>query len=295
MADMTLDKPARPLLTYGTYPVLAAMTAAALWAALHWNLNRNAVIGLLTLTTIAVVFTVERVNPLLDRWSMTRASLVERDLPFIGLALVAEQLATMGVSLVAASFARVPGFGPIGRLPVAAQGALALLALDLLWYAYHRAAHTFSRLWRAHGVHHAPSQLYVLMHQVFHPFDVLVSRFAISAVVFVPTGVGKDGAFLAIAVLGLQQTVSHVNSDLRTGWLNYALIGTETHRYHHAAGERGNYASAVAVWDLLFGTFVYEPRRIPDLLGLEDPAAFPDPRRFRASLAWPLRRASARV
>jgi sterol desaturase/sphingolipid hydroxylase (fatty acid hydroxylase superfamily) len=290
---MTLDKPAKPLLTYGTYPMLALITGVALWAALRLNLDRNTVIGVLTLVTIAIVFAVERLNPLQDRWSMTRNSLLERDLPFIGLAVVVEQACTVGVALVAAAVTLRTGFGPLARIPLVAQAAVALLALDLLWYAYHRAAHTFSRLWRVHGLHHSPSQLYVLMHQVFNPVDLLVSRFVISLIVFKFAGIRPDAAFIAIAVLGLQQTVSHVNSDLRTGWLNYLLIGTETHRFHHAAGERGNYGSVVPVWDMLFGTFVYQPRRIPDQLGLDDPASYPDPRRFHLALAYPFQRTAA--
>lgn len=290
---MNLDKPAKPLVTYGTYPMLALITGVTLWATLRHNLDRNTVIGVLTVVTIAIVFTVERLNPLLDRWSMTRQSLIERDLPFIGLAVVVEQICTVGVALVAAAVMSRTGFGPLGRIPLIAQAAFALLASDLLWYAYHRAAHTFSRLWRVHGLHHAPSQLYVLMHQVFNPIDLLVSRFVISLIVFKFTGIRSDAAFIAIAVLGLQQTVSHVNSDLRTGWLNYLLIGTETHRYHHAAGETGNYGSVVPIWDMLFGTFIYQPRRIPDRLGLDDPASYPDPRRFRAALTYPFRRAAA--
>jgi sterol desaturase/sphingolipid hydroxylase (fatty acid hydroxylase superfamily) len=290
---MTLDKPAKPLLTYGTYPALALITGVTPWATLRLNLDRNTVIGVLTLVTIAVVFTVERLNPLLDRWSMTRQSLIERDLPFIGLAIVVEQVCTMGVALVAAAVMPRTGFGPLGGIPLVVQAAFALLALDLLWYAYHRAAHTFARLWRIHGLHHSPSQLYVLMHQVFNPIDVLVSRFVISMIVFKFTGIRSDAAFIAIAVLGLQQTVSHVNSDLRTGWLNYLLIGTETHRYHHAAAERGNYGSVVPIWDMLFGTFIYQPRRIPDQLGLDDPASYPDPRRFHLALAYPFGRSEA--
>ena len=81
---MELNRPTRPLLTYGTYPALAFVTAAMLWAAVRWNLNRDAVIGLLTAVTIVTVFAVERMNPLQDRWSMTKASLLGRDLPFIG-------------------------------------------------------------------------------------------------------------------------------------------------------------------------------------------------------------------
>src|SRR5947209_12895644 len=97
---MELDRPTRPLLTYGTYPVLAFVTAAVLWCAVRWDLDRNAVIGALTAVTIVGVFAVERVNPLRARWSMTKASLLGRDLPFIGLAVLVEQLATAGVSLV---------------------------------------------------------------------------------------------------------------------------------------------------------------------------------------------------
>lgn len=287
---MELSKPTRPLLTYGTYPALALVTAVTLWGAVRWNLNRDAIIGLLTAATIVTVFAVERLNPLQDRWSMTKANFLGRDLPFIGLAVVVEQVATAAVSLIAASAMPHDGFGPLSHAPLLAQAAFALVAQDLLWYGYHRAGHALPRLWRVHGLHHAPSQLYVLMHQVFHPFDLLVSRFLISLVVFKATGIVPDAAFITIAVLGLQQTVSHVNSDLRVGRLNYVLIGTETHRYHHAALERGNYGSAVAIWDIAFGTFIYEPRRIPDVLGLENPESFPDPRRFHTALAWPFRR-----
>ncbi|MDJ0344692.1 sterol desaturase family protein [Streptomyces sp. H10-C2] len=289
---MDLDKPAKPLLTYGTYPTLALITAAGIWAALRQSVDRSTVIGLLILATFVIAFAVERMNPLLDRWSMTKRSLLDRDLPFIGLAVVVDQIATAGVSLIATAFMPAGGFGPLGRMPLAAQAVSALLALDLLWYAYHRAAHTFTRMWRVHGLHHSPSQLYVLMHQVFHPLDLLVSRFVIALVVFRFSGIEPDAAFIAIVVLGLQQTVSHMNSDLRTGWLNYLLIGTETHRYHHASGERRNYGSVVPLWDILFNTFVYEPRRIPDELGLDDPTAYPDPRRFHTALAWPFRRAT---
>jgi sterol desaturase/sphingolipid hydroxylase (fatty acid hydroxylase superfamily) len=288
---MELHRPARPVLTYGTYPLLAVVNGVAIWLAVRQDLNRNAVIGVLTLATIAVALAVERVNPLRDRWRMTKDSFLGRDLPFIGSAFVVEQVATMGVSLIAARTALDGGFGPADRLPLLGQGMLALLALDLLWYGYHRAAHTFARLWRVHGVHHSPSQLYVLMHPVFHPLDLLVSRFAISLVVFKFTGISPDAAFIAVAVLGLQQTVSHVNTDLRTGWINYLLVGTETHRFHHGAGEQANYASVLPIWDIVFGTFLYAPTRVPDRIGLDDPAAYPDPRRFRAVLAWPFRRA----
>jgi sterol desaturase/sphingolipid hydroxylase (fatty acid hydroxylase superfamily) len=291
---MELRTPARPVLTYGTYPFLAVLTGVVAWATLTHRvpLTTDAAVGLLALTTVAVAFAVERANPLLDRWRMTKDSLVRRDLPFIGLSFVTEQIATVGVALAAVRLVPDGGFGPVAALPVVVQAAVVLLALDLLWYGYHRAAHTLPRLWRAHGVHHSPSQVYVLMHLVFHPIDLLASRFLMALVVFRLSGATPGAAFLAVLVLNLQQTISHVNSDIRTGPLNYLLIGAETHRWHHGAGERVNYGSVVAVWDLVFRTFVHTPRRVPDALGLDDPASFPDPRGFHAALAWPFRRAA---
>jgi Fatty acid hydroxylase len=70
--------------------------------------------------------------------------------------------------------------------------------------------------------------------------------------------------------------ISHVNADLRVGPLNYVLIGTETHRYHHAAEERGNYGPVIPLWDIVFGTFIYEPTRVPASASTT-PAPIPTP------------------
>jgi len=287
--------PAYPRIAYGLYPVVAAITVAGVALALTRNLNRNAVVGVLTVLTIVVCFAVERRHPLRAQWQMTRAMLVERDLPFIGLGFVVEQLAQTGIALIAAATIPDGGFGPVARLPLAMQVVLGLIAFDLLWYGYHRAAHASARLWRVHGVHHAAPQVYLLMHPVFHPLDLVVSRFLISLVVFRFTGLTPDAAFVVIVVLNLQQTVSHLNVDVRVGPLNYVLIGTQTHRYHHSAEDSGNFSSALALWDQVFGTFIYRPTELPDRLGLFAPTDYPDPRRFHATLAWPFRRAGQAV
>jgi len=289
---MELTAPAHPGITYGLYPVLALITATGVALALARELNRDVVVAMLTVVTILIVFIVERRHPLRAQWQMTRAMLVERDLPFIGLGFVVEQVAQTAVTLVAARVIAPGGFGPVAALPLAGQVVLALIGFDLLWYGYHRAAHASSRLWRVHGVHHAPSQVYLLMHPVFHPLDLVVSRFAISLLVFRLTGITPAAAFVAIVVLNLQQTISHVNVDVRVGPLNYLLIGAETHRFHHSAEDTGNFSSALALWDQVFGTFVYQPTRVPARLGLARPGDYPDTRRFHHTLAWPFRAVS---
>jgi sterol desaturase/sphingolipid hydroxylase (fatty acid hydroxylase superfamily) len=292
---MQLDRPQHPLITYGTYPVLAAITAAAIGITIAKDLNRNAMAAVLAILPVVVAVIVETRYPLAEQWRMTKQSFAGRDLPWIVATILSERVAEIAAVVVAATFVSSNGFGPISALPVGVQVVVTLVAFDLLWYGYHRYAHTNARLWRVHGTHHAPSQLYALMHLVLHPFDGIVSRFAIALIVFRFSGATPDAIFIAVIALSLQQMISHVNADLRVGPLNYLLIGTETHRYHHSAEHAGNYGSVTPVWDIVFGTFIYEPTRVPERLGLIDPASYPNPERFHETVGYAFGRAPRRV
>jgi len=166
---------------------------------------------------------------------MTRASLVEAR-PFRSSAWPwsQEQLATMG---------RVPGRGivrPRARLrsdwPAPGRGAgarLALLALDLLWYAYHRAAHTFFPA--VAGARRPPrphSQLYVPdapgLPSVRRAGLALRDLRGWSSC---RPGVGKDAAFLAIAVLG-----TPANGEPRQQRPAHRLAQLRAHRHGDAPG-----------------------------------------------------------
>jgi hypothetical protein len=51
----------------------------------------------------------------------------------------------------------------------------------------------------------------------------------------------------------------------------------------------------IPLWDIVFGTFIYEPSRVPARLGLDDPSTYPDPARFHETLLWPFRSATLPV
>jgi sterol desaturase/sphingolipid hydroxylase (fatty acid hydroxylase superfamily) len=89
----------------------------------------------------------------------------------------------------------------------------------------------------------------------------------------------------------VQGLVSHFNVDSRVGWVNRVLVGTELHRWHHAAGVNGNYAAALSIWDQLFGSFVYRPGVEPDRLGVEEPNSLPADTEIVQVLLEPLGRA----
>jgi len=289
---MDLPPTRSPLLSYGLYPLVVGAAALAAALAVRADANRSAVMPAILVSAIGICMLVEWRHPLDRRWSMTARSLGRRDLPYITVGLVLERLCEVAVVAIATATVSSRGFGPIGRLPLGAQVVAAIIEFDLLWYWYHRLAHQRPRLWRVHGAHHTPAQMYVLMHGVFHPFDELVVRFVLALVVFRFGGFTPNATFIALAIIGAVGVISHLNADIRLWAFNHILIGPETHRYHHSANHNGNYGTVTSIWDQLFHTFVFEPVP-PARLGLVNPGDYPDPEQFLRVLAWPLRSRAA--
>jgi len=293
---MQLERPASPLITYGTYPLLVLIGVGLLALTLARGLDPAGTAALYVPVALLALILLEWRRPLRPEWRMTRRSFWRRDLKYVLTNLVLVQAlnaALLSAALyVAARLVPEGGAGPLTGLPVGAQVVGGLLLFDLLQYAYHRAAHRFDWMWRWHGAHHSPRQLYVVVHAVFHPIDSIIIQVVLITIVFRLSGVSSLAAVIGLMVFGLQPIVSHANLDLRFGPLNYLLVGAELHRNHHSAmpEDAGNYGAITSIWDQVFGTFVYHPERVTERLGHFDPASYPDPERFHAVLAWPFRR-----
>jgi sterol desaturase/sphingolipid hydroxylase (fatty acid hydroxylase superfamily) len=128
------------------------------------------------------------------------------------------------------------------------------------------------------------------MHPVAHPLNFIVSL-AIVQLPLVTLGARPETLFLFNALMGLQGLVSHFNVDIKAGPLNYLLVGTELHRFHHSASldEAKNFGVLTPFWDLVFGTFRYDPRRLPAALGVVDPLRYPASTDIGKVLMLPLR------
>ena len=85
-----------------------------------------------------------------------------------------------------------------------------------------------------HLPHHLLDSIYLLMHPVSHPLNFLISLTHVQ-LPFAMLGARPEAIFLFNALMGLQGLVSHFNVDIEAGPLNYLLVGTELHRYHHSA------------------------------------------------------------
>ncbi|MBI3900020.1 MAG: sterol desaturase family protein [Gammaproteobacteria bacterium] len=286
------------LIRYGFYPVLALLTLIYLIYELGGPVAQiGSHYGIYLAFTFLLMVFVEARYALSPQWRMTRNTFFRRDLPFLILGGATAAVANFFATQVVTAHAIERG-GFFAQLPIVPGVILCILVTDLLWYWLHRWCHEARGplgrfLWRVHVVHHLPTQLYVLMHAVLHPINVVFVR----AILTVPTyflGFSPEVAFATSVLTGFQGVISHFNVDIRVGWLNYLLVGTEVHRYHHsaAAGEAKNFAAVVPIWDQLFGTFAYRPGEMPEALGVANPDLYPRDTQIVTLLLEPLRRSS---
>lgn len=164
----------------------------------------------------------------------------------------------------------------LGHYAMWLQVLVGVLLLDLFFYITHRMAHEVPFLWRFHSVHHCAHRVTFLNAYRAHPLDAMFRRFVPLFFVLL-TGISEQ-ALAATAVIGsVLGTITHLNMNLKHGWLNYFIGTNEVHRWHHSADvkEAKNFA-IIMIWDHLFGTFYYPRDRIqPERIGLSDEDNYP--------------------
>ena len=142
---------------------------------------------------------------------------------------------------------------------------------DLAAYWVHRAQHRISWWWALHSLHHSQRQVTVWTDDRNHILDDFLVTLVL--VMFAQlVGVQPDDYVLILMVGRLIESWSHANVDVGFGWL---VVGPRFHRLHHAlasADERHihdhNFAPVFPIWDVLFGTAMYDTKVRPT--GVDD-------------------------
>ncbi|WP_421998835.1 sterol desaturase family protein [Reyranella sp.] len=146
---------------------------------------------------------------------------------------------------------------------------------DLASYWVHRAQHAFSWWWALHSLHHSQRRMTVWSDDRNHVIDDLLVTLAL--VLFSQLVGVQPGEYVTILMIGrLIESWSHANVDMGFGWLGGRLIvGPRFHRLHHALAspeERHihdhNFAPVLPVWDILFGTAIFDRKYRPT--GVDD-------------------------
>jgi sterol desaturase/sphingolipid hydroxylase (fatty acid hydroxylase superfamily) len=263
-----------------TWPIALSASVGATILAPQYGADPVAVSGAASVILILLLVAMERIWPADPTWKMTWRSFA-RDAQF----LVVNGLTIAGTNTL---FALVGGVaaeahtGPLTSWPLWITVPVGIFAVDFIQYWEHRIAHEsggpLGRLmWLTHAAHHLPEQVYVLMHPASHPIYTFLVRATATILPLYLLGLTPQAVILVNLVAGVQGIISHSNLDLRAGWFNYIFVGPELHRYHHSATleEAENYAVVLSLIDILFGTFVYRPGRLPERIGVADPAGYP--------------------
>lgn len=175
------------------------------------------------------------------------------------------------------------------RLPwLADQPVLTFLLyfviLDFVGYWVHRAQHGLRWWWALHSLHHSQTQLSCWSDDRNHILDNFITDLCMVAVA-IAIGV-EPGEFVALLLAGkFIESLSHANIRLPFGFLGERLIVSPAfHRLHHARANPAepnlhdhNFGVVLPIWDLMFGTALYEDRTRPT--GVDDPIIDADNRR----------------
>ena len=292
---MSLNQWVRRVVRYGLYPAGWLWIVHALSRILAMEIDERPAWILVTLPILVTCLAVELLVPLQPRWSMRWRNL-PADLFYIVLASGALALVSTGLALASITLSG-SATGPARDWPLWLQVPVLFLVFEFLNYWIHRAMHEMRGhpgrvLWKIHAAHHLPRGLYVLMHAISHPFNVIILQsLAIIGPIWL-MGYRPEAVLIFLVVNAFHGMISHFNVDLRLGPANYLFIGPELHRYHHSADAREalNYGATLSVWAQVFGTFLYRPGAAPAELGTAPESALPDYRQVPAVLALPFHR-----
>lgn len=153
------------------------------------------------------------------------------------------------------------------------EGVLALLLLDFVLYAQHRALHRYAWLWRLHRTHHLDVDLDVTSGVRFHPAEMVFSM-ALKIAVIVALGIDPAVVVVFEVLLNLSSLFTHSNIRLPAGLdraLAAVVITPAVHRLHHStqpAEHNRNFGFFLSAWDRLLGTFLPPAPHAPLELGL---------------------------
>lgn len=139
---------------------------------------------------------------------------------------------------------------------------VALLAVDLVWYLYHRASHRVRIMWAGHQAHHNSQRFNysTALRQKWNPWGELLFWVPLPLL-----GIPPWLIFTAFSINLIFQFFVHTE---RVGRLprpvEFVFNTPSHHRVHHASDPEyldKNYGGILIVWDRLFGSYAEESFR----------------------------------
>lgn len=139
------------------------------------------------------------------------------------------------------------------------RAVLSFILLDLIVYLWHKASHSFDRLWLFHRVHHSDPVLNVSTAFRVHLIELLIMT-GIKAAYILTLGIELIMVIVYETLMMLCVMFHHTNITFRgERWLGRLIMMPYLHRVHHSKQRDehdSNYGAVLVIWDRLFGTLV---------------------------------------
>ena len=205
----------QPFVTYGAYPFTLVICLTVCTYAVWWQLDFKAVYGPMVMGLMGFYLVIELMFPLKQEWGMTFRNFFHRDVKFLVLNGVVQGVGQAAVGWVAITLS-LDSKGPLQNVPFYFALPILCLLSEFLHYWYHRLSHEFGGrigtfLWKTHAAHHLPDRVYVLMHVVGHPLDLLAMNILMMAILPPILGCTPDVTFVFVVISNLHGIVSHLN------------------------------------------------------------------------------------
>jgi sterol desaturase/sphingolipid hydroxylase (fatty acid hydroxylase superfamily) len=177
-------------------------------------------------------------------------------------------VAVMGIvcgacACTVALWAKAAGVGLFNAVTVDPWSGVAvtIFALDLVSYAWHRANHQISFLWRFHQVHHSDPAFTTSTAVRFHPGELLLSL-PLRLAAVVALGASPVGIVVFEILFAVANLFEHGNIDLPLRLerrLAYLWITPALHRRHHSTKLHElnrNFGTIFVFWDRALRTYL---------------------------------------
>ncbi|MGR9051811.1 MAG: sterol desaturase family protein [Gammaproteobacteria bacterium] len=146
------------------------------------------------------------------------------------------------------------------------KAALSMILLDLVFYLWHKASHSFDVLWIFHRVHHSDPALNVSTAFRVHMIDLMIAT-VLKAAYIIALGIESAVVLVYESLMMLFVMFHHTNISFPgEKRLSKLFIVPYLHRVHHSVQRSehdSNYGAVLSIWDRIFGSLKeLEPKDI---------------------------------
>lgn len=199
----------------------------------------------------------------LAEWSWRRRDYDRRAaLASLAVALGQALFRPLGAIVVAAAMTGIAALTPLHWPPGSAWTWIAgFLAVDFVYYWFHRLSHTTRLMWATHAVHHTSPQ-FVLPSAIRLGWTELFSLGWLFFAGVVALGFPPQVVALLLGANLIYQFPLHTEAVGSLGPLEQVFNTPARHRAHHASDADlldCNFGGVLIVWDRLFGTLRSAP------------------------------------